>query len=243
MNRRTFVKASSSTIPMLGLGPLSILPALKDHATTILFQGDSITDAGRNKGGYYANDRGGMGSGYVAHVTTELLGEYPDANIRVYNRGISGHKVFQLANRWEDDCLQLKPDILSVMIGVNDFWHTLSHDYKGTPDTYRSDFIALLQRTRDELPDVKIIIAEPFFVRDGSAIDNAVWDKGFPIYQQYAKEVSDHFNASFIPLQSIFNDALKIKPVSYWCPDGVHPSMAGSHMMAEAWKKELIKLL
>lgn len=242
MKRRTFVKSASSALPIMSLNPMS-LSGLLQSETTILFQGDSITDAGRNRAGYYANDRGGMGSGYVAHVTTELLGERPNANIRVYNRGISGHKVFQLADRWEDDCIQLEPDILSVMIGVNDFWHTLTHDYKGTPDTYKSDFIALLQRTRDELPNVKFIVAEPFFVRDGRAIDNAVWDQNFPIYQKYSKEVAVHFDAAFIPLQSLFNEALKVKPVSYWCPDGVHPSMAGSHMMAEAWKKELLKLV
>ena len=98
---------------------------------TILFQGDSITDAGRDKASYYANDAAGMGQGYVFQIVSHLLGANPGKDWKYYNRGISGHKVFQLADRWDDDCLQLKPDVLSILIGVNDFWHTLNN-YKVT---------------------------------------------------------------------------------------------------------------
>ena len=204
---------------------------------TILFQGDSITDAGRDRGHYYPNDGSGMGSGYVRLVASTLLGEQPEAGYRIYNRGISGNKVYQLADRWEDDCLQLRPDVLSILIGVNDFWHTLDFNYQGTAETYENDFRALLKRTLNELPNLRLIIAEPFAVAGGSAI-NEKW-AAFKPYQQAARRIATEFNATFIPLQSIFDEALKHAPASYWAPDGVHPSMAGDYLMAQAWLKAM----
>ena len=106
------------------------------NQTTILFQGDSITDAGRDRSRYYANDARGMGGGYVRLIATQLLAQHPADEIRCYNRGISGNKVHQLAARWQDDCLQLRPQVLSILIGVNDFWHTLSSGYTGTPEIF-----------------------------------------------------------------------------------------------------------
>ncbi len=209
--------------------------------TTILFQGDSITDAGRNKAHYYANQGAGMGGGYVYQIVSQMLGNHPASELRFYNRGISGHKVFQLANRWEDDCLQLKPDVLSILIGVNDFWHTLSHSYKGTVEVYDKDLRQLLDRTKKELPQVKLIMGEPFAVTGGTAI-GAPWEKDFPAYREAAKQIAKDYGAVFIPYQRIFDEALSVAPVSYWCPDGVHPSMAGGHLMAKAWIEGLMSL-
>ena len=201
---------------------------------TILLQGDSITDAGRNRGRYYPNDNGGMGGGYVYQIVAELLGSNPDKNLRCYNRGISGNKVYQLAERWDDDCLFLKPDVLSILIGVNDFWHTLTGNYAGTAKTYNNDFRALLDRTKEQLPDIKLIIGEPFAVKGGSAITSQ-WDNDFSEYQKYAKQIAIDYGAAFIPYQYVFDKALETAPVDYWCPDGVHPSMAGAYLMKNAW--------
>ncbi len=207
---------------------------------TILFQGDSITDAGREKANYYANDAAGMGRGYVFQIVSHLLGTQPEKDWKYYNRGISGHKVFQLANRWDDDCLQLKPDVLSILIGVNDFWHTLNN-YKGTVAGYEADFRKLLDRTLKALPNIKLIIGEPFAVKGGSAIDDE-WFPEFPKYQQSARKVAADYKAVFIPYQQIFDDALQLAPAVYWCPDGVHPSMAGGYLMKEAWIKAFVNL-
>jgi lysophospholipase L1-like esterase len=201
--------------------------------STILFQGNSITDAGRDRGRYYANNSGGMGGGYVRHIVTHLLGSMPEKDFRFYNRSISGNKVFQLAARWDDDCLQLRPDVLSILIGVNDFWHTLSHGYTGTVETYETNFRNLLERTKKALPEVKFIIGEPFAVAGGSAIDER-WET-FSAYRPVAKKIAADFGAVFLPYQSIFDEALKLAPAEYWTPDGVHPSIAGSYLMAQAW--------
>lgn len=229
---------------LIAASPMLNLKFIGDEdRMTILFQGDSITDGGRDRGHYYANSTGGIGKGYVAQVATELLGVYPEKSLKIYNRGISGHKVHQLQERWEDDCLNLKPDILSVMIGVNDYWHTMTHSYSAGPDVYKSDLLSLLKSTKDHLPDIKMIVAEPFYVPGGTAIDNDVWASGFPIYQSSCRQVADEIGAVFIPLQSIFDEALKEYPVKYWCPDGVHPSLAGSYLMSEAWLVALKKMI
>ncbi|MBT8398889.1 MAG: lysophospholipase [Rhodothermia bacterium] len=200
---------------------------------TVLFQGDSITDAGRDRANYYANSGPGMGSGYVRHVVTQLLGKSPDEGYRFYNRGISGNKVHQLADRWVDDCLNLKPDVLSILIGVNDFWHTLGGAYDGTVELYDADYRQLLDRTLEDLPEVALIIGEPFAVQGGSAIDDR-W-VSFHAYRRAARRIAEDYGAVFVPYHKIFAAALQQAPADYWCPDGVHPSMAGCYLMKEAW--------
>jgi lysophospholipase L1-like esterase len=245
-NRRNFLKVGGASFAAVVSAPLLANTSKEKNKSnipenlTVLLQGDSITDAGRDKARYYANDAGGMGRGYVHQIVSDLLGSQPGEKMRFYNRGISGHKVFQLANRWDDDCLQLKPDVLSILIGVNDFWHSLN-SYKGTVEVYESDLRKLLDRTLTALPKVKLIIGEPFAVKGGTAINNR-WFPDFPKYQVAAAKIAKEFNAQYIPYQKIFDDALNIAPVSYWCPDGVHPSMAGGYLMKEAWVQAFNKL-
>ena len=107
---------------------------------TILFQGDSITDAGRKRDDSAANSDVAMGRGYAWLAAAQLLIEKPDAGLKIFNRGISGNKVYQLAERWQADCLDLKPNVLSILIGVNDFWHKKKHNYDGTLEKYEGDF-------------------------------------------------------------------------------------------------------
>ena len=241
-NRRKFLKASglgltgAVAIPSLAKASQSDNLGKAPENLTILFQGDSITDAGRDKARYYANDTSGMGRGYVFQIVTQLLGQHPDKEWRYYNRGISGNKVFQLADRWEDDCLQLKPDVLSILIGVNDFWHKLNNRYDGTVQVYEDDLRKLLDRTLNQYPDLQIIIGEPFAVKGGRAINDG-WYPDFPKYQKAAKKIAKDYKTAFIPYQKIFDEALELASVEYWCPDGVHPSMAGGYLMKEAWIK------
>lgn len=234
--RRQFLKIASlisvgSLVPAVTFGSArkSIPQGLR-----LLFQGDSITDAGRNRGNYYANNGSGLGSGYAYQIAAELLGSNPDKSMMIYNRGISGHKVFQLANRWEDDCIQLKPDVLSILIGVNDFWHTLTNGYGGTPELFESGLRNLIDRTLKSNAGLKLIFGEPFAVSGGSAISKN-WYPEFHKYQNSVKNIAQDFGAIFLPYQSAFDEALKVAPVSYWCPDGVHPSIAGSHLMKSVW--------
>ena len=207
---------------------------------TILFQGDSITDAGRKRDQTGANEPDALGGGYSFLATAHLLHKYAANDLKIYNRGVSGDKVFQLRDRWEEECIALKPDVLSVLVGVNDFWHTLIHDYKGTAQTYEDDFTSLLEYTKQKLPNVKLIIGEPFNVVGIGAADES-WVRPFSEYRAAAKRVADAFGAIFIPYQQIFNEAAKVAPGKYWTNDGVHPTLAGAQLMTEAWLQAIEK--
>lgn len=243
-NRRDFIK-KASLIGAASMASLDILasPSAKkiriNEGDVILFQGDSITDAGRKKDNKDANSQSALGTGYSLLAAAELLKSCAGKKVSIYNRGISGNKVFQLADRWDVDCLNLKPDILSILIGVNDFWHTLDGKYDGTVTKYKEDFRNLLTRTKDKLPAVKLIIGEPFAVSGVRAVDQR-WYPAFDDYRVAAREMADLFGASFIPYQSIFDKAQKTAPGSYWTGDGVHPSVAGGELMAKAWL-EMVK--
>lgn len=242
-NRRSFLKkAAVGSIAAMSFSEIvqAASPMSKmarriaiSSGDTILFQGDSITDAGRNRELSDANNARALGSGYAFLTAASILQTKAGLDLKIYNKGISGNKVYQLAERWDADALSLKPNILSILIGVNDYWHT-KRDYKGTVETYRSDFKALLERTLKALPGVKLIIGEPFAVAGIKAVDNT-WYPDFDGYRAAAREIADQFNAVFIPYQSIFDRAIKSAPGVYWTYDGVHPSVAGAQLMATAW--------
>jgi lysophospholipase L1-like esterase len=201
---------------------------------TILFQGDSITDAGRKKDDEGYNTSAVLGNGYAMLAGAELLHKNPAQNLKIYNRGISGNKVYQLAERWEKDCISLKPDVLSILIGVNDFWHKLNGKYDGTVKKYLDDYKALLDQTKQKLPDVQLILGEPFAVAGIKAVDDK-WYPEFNDYRAAAKEIAENFNAAFIPYQSVFDKAQQSAPGVYWTHDGVHTTLAGARLMAAAW--------
>ena len=240
--RRNFFKAAAlgsaalcipeiveAAIPMPSKKKLS----LNNH-DVILFQGDSITDAGRNKEEKSPNHSWALGSGYSLLASANLLNKHADKSLNIYNRGISGNKVFQLKERWQTDCLDLKPTVLSIHIGVNDYWHTLDYNYNGTVQTYENDYRALLNQTREALPGVKLILCEPFGVTGIKAVTEK-WFPTFDTYRTAARKLADEFDAVFIPFHDIFAKAQTVAPGVYWTFDGVHPTLAGASLMAEAW--------
>ncbi|WP_431213769.1 SGNH/GDSL hydrolase family protein [Puia sp. P3] len=241
--RRTFLKQlsmaglSAAAMPLAGIASTEnekMKRVMLGKNDVILFQGDSITDWGRDKTKMGANASNALGSGYPLIITAELLQMYPGLQLQVYNKGISAQKVFQLAERWDTDCLDIKPNILTILIGVNDFWHTLTGGYKGTIETYRTDYRKLLDRTMKALPAVRLILMEPYAVKDVKAVDEK-WYPAFDEYRMAAKEIASEYKAVFIPLQSIFDKAEEKAPGSYWTIDGVHPSVAGEGLIAKAW--------
>ncbi len=245
-NRRNFITSAavavvaSVSIPSIVEAAIGESSAKKkvslSQGDTILFQGDSITDAGRNRSNTTPNSNPMLGAGYAFLASADLLLKNPTKDLKIWNRGISGNKVYQLAERWDADCLQIKPNVLSIMIGVNDFWHTLSNGYTGTIETYRNDLKKLLDTTKQAMPELKLIIGEPFAVNGVKSVT----DKWFPKFNEYraaSREIADNFDAAFIPYQSVFDEAQKVAPGSYWTADGVHPSIAGANLMAQAWLK------
>jgi len=202
----------------------------------ILFQGDSITDAGRDRSREKnPNDVRALGSGYAFLTAARLLSEYPAEGLKIHNRGISGNKVFQLADRWDADCVSLNPNVVSILIGVNDIWHRLNGQYNGTVEVYEKDYLALLERTRKALPQVKLVVCEPFVLRCGAVNDK--WFPDFDAYRAAAKRVATASGAVFVPFQAMFDEAVRTSTPQYWAGDGVHPTMAGACLMAKSWLK------
>lgn len=244
-NRRKFIQnlalgtAATISLPQIvtaaGIKETSINLTAND---VILFQGDSITDAGRDKDKEEVNDPKTLGSGYAYVAASQLLLKKASLNLQIFNKGISGNKVYQLADRWDNDCLRIKPNVLSILIGVNDYWHTLAKEnpYQGTIDTYKNDLKNLLLRTKKELPHLQLVIGEPFAVKDVRAVTDE-WYPKFNEYRAAAEEIAHEFNAVFIPYQQVFDEAIKLAPANYWTGDGVHPSLAGAALMAQAWLK------
>jgi len=253
-NRRDFLKTTA--VATAGLAISSVLTSsgysnamedslsqasyrLTEKNNCFLFQGDSITDAGRDKKKLNnANEPSALGTGYVFLAASQLLAEYFEAKPRIFNGGISGNKVYQLAERWDTDCIAIKPDVVSILVGVNDYWHTFKHGYNGTVEKYETDYRALLERTRRELPTVTLVICEPFVLRCGEVNEN--WFGEFDRYRAAAKKVSAEFNTIYVPFQAVFDEAAKKAPPYYWAADGVHPTMAGAYLMAQTWLKAVL---
>lgn len=250
MPRRRFLKRSGLALGAAGF-PLANHPAaaapgpagdrqLIAERATVLFQGDSITDAGRSRAAGETdapNNQPGLGNGYAWLAAAGLLVSRPAAGLKIFNRGISGNKVYQLAERWEQDCLALKPEVVSILVGVNDFWHTRDPrlNYRGTVEIYERDYQALVARTQRALPKVRLVLCEPFVLRCG-----VVREEWFPEFDQYraaARRVAEKHRAVFIPLQTIFDEATKYAPPEHWAGDGVHPTAAGASLMAHCWLK------
>lgn len=210
-------------------------PNLKP-GSVILFQGDSITDEGRKKDKLEPNDTGGLGRGYAADAAGLIMGDHPELGLQFYNRGISGNKVPDLAARWQQDCLDLKPDILSILIGINDIWHTIAFGskYQGTIADYEEGYRQLIKDTLAAKPDTRIVICEPFTTRENFKSREG---KSAADYAVVARKIADDLKLTFVPFQSEFDKACKAAPANFWLWDGIHPSQPGHAFMAQVWRR------
>jgi lysophospholipase L1-like esterase len=245
VSRRAFFKSAGIGTAAIAGMPLLASSCSSESSTgrindffsegdVLVFQGDSITDAGRNKRRELPNNAGSFGGGYALLTASFLLEALAAKELTIYNRGISGNKVYQLDERWDKDCINLKPNVLSILIGVNDYWHFRNGNYDGTPEIYENDFRKLLDRTRKAVPDIKLVICQPFILTDTKSVDET-WLEPFKAYQEIAKKISLEFEATWVPFQEAFDQAIEVAHATYWANDGVHPSMAGAQLMANAW--------
>ena len=205
----------------------------------IVFQGDSITDAGRA----YDND-GIHGRGYPILVKGEL-GFAAPGKFEFINRGISGNRVVDLYARIKKDIINLRPDILSILVGVNDVWHEFGANPNGVDaDKYFRIYDMLIGEIKAALPDVKIMIMEPFILED--AIDPEQWAtmknresvrSEVRARAQMAKKIAEKYDLVFVPLQEGFDELCRKAPATYWLGDGVHPTTMGHEFIKNAWMK------
>lgn len=204
---------------------------------TILFQGDSITDTGRSR----ENDIN-LGLGYPSLVKAELGYNNP-GKYTFYNRGISGNRIVDLYARIKIDFINLKPDYLSILIGVNDVWHEFGTKNGVSTEKYFKIYSMLIEEIKEVLPDTKIMILEPFVLKGAGT--EAHFDKFREEVQkraEKAKEIAVLYDLSFITLQDKFDEAAKIAPNEYWLSDGVHPTIIGHELIKKAWIEGFKKL-
>jgi lysophospholipase L1-like esterase len=237
-SRRNFIKN-------LGFGSFAIGTSSgfansdKLDAKVILFQGDSITDGNRTRNQDWNHV---MGHGYQFIIASKLWYENPKANLKFFNRGISGNKVSDLENRWQEDSLDLKPDIISILIGVNDTMSVVNNQNPQSIESFESSYRSILQKSKDALPNVQFVICEPFILENGWVAKNTnLWHSEIGKRQKVARTLAIEFGAVFIPYQRIFNEALRKAPVEFWIWDGVHPMPAGHELMARNWIKSVNK--
>ena len=203
----------------------------------ILFQGDSITDAGRVR-----EDETNIGRGYPILVKAKLGLENP-GKYEFINKGISGNRVVDLYARIKSDIINLKPDVMSILIGVNDVWHEISRENGVDADKFYKIYDMLIEEVKTALPDIKIMIMEPFVLNASATQEN--WEEFNTEVKkraQMAKKIAEKYNLPFIELQKGFDELTKKEEPSYWLKDGVHPTEMGHEYIKNQWL-EAFKIL
>jgi lysophospholipase L1-like esterase len=194
--------------------------------TTILFQGDSVTDCGRDR-----SDPDSLGGGYPLYVSQALPG------VKVLNRGISGHRAKDLAARWQEDCLALSPDIVSILIGINDVWRR----YDSSDPTSDAAFEASYRKLLEPLAErrVKRLLIQPFLLDVSAGV--AAMREDLDGKQAVVRRLAEEFGAALLDADALFREAVAARGAApaHYAEDGVHPTQAGHRLLAEAMKKTL----
>ncbi len=198
---------------------------------TVLFQGDSITDAGR-----FREDTFHLGSGYASLAASWFTAAFPHMNVSFLNRGISGNRIGDLLRRWQEDCIELQPDIVSILIGINDCWRRYDQHDPTTLSDFKNRYRRLLEWTQNDL-DVHLVLMEPFVLPIPE--DRKQWRDDLDPKIHAVRELAREFNATFVSLDGVFAQAAAQQPMSIWAPDGVHPTMAGHALIAQQWLRAL----
>lgn len=198
---------------------------------TVLFIGDSITDCGRERP--VGRRKGNLGAGYVSFIDNILGAALPEVPLRVLNTGISGNRVIELEARWQSDVLDLEPDWLSVMIGINDVWRQFDSGpgmAQVESGQYESVYRSLLAQTRPQLKG--LVLMSPYFLETNRSDPmRAKMD----VYGGITKKLAEEFDAVFVDVQSAFDRYLAHQPTQSLCGDRVHPNGVGHMIIARAF--------
>ena len=203
---------------------------------TFLFQGDSITDSNRED-----DDRAnfGLGTGYPLLVAADFL-KNRKGEFCFLNRGKSGDRVTDIYARIKEDIINLKPDCMSILVGVNDVAHELTMQCGVDEEKYEKIYSMLIEEIKIALSDIKIIILEPFVLKGTATVE--MWEQFNTEVKKRAdaaRRVADRYSLSFVELQNIFDEVSSDGNTQYWSADGVHPTAAGHQII----KEELIKAI
>jgi lysophospholipase L1-like esterase len=203
----------------------------------VLFQGDSITDGNRYKEKNQEWDLNHqIGHSYVYIVNGILGNRFPEKDLKFINRGISGNKIEDIFSRKKSDIIDIDPDILSVLVGVNDALFGFN-DYSGTdPGKFETVYRMLLDEVIKAKRNIRIVLCEPFTIRLGQTISRYDSLMEYMVaYQRIVSRIALDYNAIFIELQKKFDEACKRHNPEYWIWDGIHPTENGHGLIADEW--------
>lgn len=206
----------------------------------ILFQGDSVTDCGRDRS--FTQPAAEFGYGYVNLIASKLLYEYPD--VKVYNRAVSGNRIVDMYSRWIEDMLNIDCDILSVLCGINDVGFGLRMNMGADTEKFKFVYDIMLKEAKEKNPDLKLVLCEPFLMKITENTPEAgkdivenweLWSSTLLERRQVIKELADKYNGIFVPFAEKFEEALKKAPAQHWSADCIHVTNAGHELMARTW--------
>jgi lysophospholipase L1-like esterase len=206
----------------------------------VLFQGDSITDAGRSRNAIGPNSSPGLGEGYPQLIADQLINKQPDAHFQIYNRGISGDRIQDLSQRWEKDTLRLQPDLLSILIGVNDTWNYIYTGMGVSPDDFEEIYRTLLIETRQHLPLAQLVLCEPFILETGQVTED--WQEDISQRQTAIAKLSGEFGGVLVPFQTALDQTVAsgVAPQQL-LGDGVHPTPRGHQLLTDCWLEAVLE--
>lgn len=219
------------TFPKLALAAPEAHQAAEMHLfrqnARVLFQGDSITDGNRGRN---SDPNHILGHGFVFIIAAKYGAQMPERNLTFINRGISGNKVSDLTARWQHDTLDLKPDILSILIGINDASAQVAvQDYEQGLD-------ALLKSTLVANPETRLVLCEPFTLPGARHQDDwEAWRANVQAKQDAVARLAAKYQVPLVRFQRAFDEATKRAPASYWIWDTIHPTYSGHQIMADEW--------
>ena len=207
--------------------------------TVILFQVDYITYGKRLRGKENEWDLNHqMGHGYAFVVNALLGSRYPERNLKFINRGISGNRVADLYGRWKEDTLYLHPDVLSILVGINDCGSTIYEDACSDPDRFEKIYQLLIDEAKEQNPDLLLVLCEPFLLPVGERKEHfKEWNDLMKPLQEKTRLLAERNKTIFVPLQGKFNQLCEIREPDYWVWDGVHPTVCGHQILADEWMK------
>lgn len=199
----------------------------------ILFQGDSITDGNRSRDDDLNHV---MGHGYAYLIAARLGCDHPTRGLDFVNRGVSANTVDDLVARWDDDTVALSPDLVSVLVGVNDVARLVRGAGATSVDGVEAGCRKLLRRTRDRLPGARLVLCEPFLLPVGEPGEHwSAWSGAMARVQAVVAVLATEFGAVHVPLQDTFDAASAQAPAEHWAWDGIHPTPAGHELIARRW--------
>ncbi len=247
-SRRNFLKnISMASITFTGLPSLRVFAEVddttyfKNNHLVFLFQGDSITDGNRGRN---TDPNHILGHGYAFSIASKVGASFPELQNTFFNRGISGNKITDLAARWQKDTLDIQPDILSILIGVNDTGSVVNQKNMVTVEQYEAAYRSLLIKTKETLPYCMLVLCEPFILPNEKLNANwNTWNDDIQKRQDVVRRLAIEFNTVLVPLQKVFTDASNLASENYWIWDGVHPTYSGHALITKAWLKAVGKRL